>query len=84
VATTIKSALRAVIIVFVASIGTHAASAQSATSPIDPKLIGSTVESLAQVIQQEYFDVAATDLGADLVAYIFGRRGIGVPSSRAP
>ena len=57
-ATTIKSAFRAVIFVFVASIGTHAASAQSATSPIDPKLIGSTVESLAHVIQEEYFDVA--------------------------
>jgi hypothetical protein len=51
----IKSAFRAAI--FVASIGAHA-SAQPAATPIDPKLIGSTVESLAQVIQQEYFDVA--------------------------
>ena len=52
---TIKSAFRAAI--FVASIAAHV-SAQPAATPIEPKLIESTVESLAQVIRQEYFDVA--------------------------
>ncbi len=50
-----KSASQAAI--FVASIGVRAASAQSAATPITPNLIASTVDSLTQVIQQEYFDV---------------------------
>ena len=33
-------------------------SAQPAATPLDPKLIESTVDSLAQVIRQEYFDEA--------------------------
>jgi retinol-binding protein 3 len=52
---TFKSAFRAAIVV--ASLAAHV-SAQPAATPMDPKLIESTVESLAHVIRQEYFDVA--------------------------
>src|SRR6266851_4722482 len=45
-------------VIFLASMGAHAAWAQPAGAPIDPTLIAPTVESVAQVIQQEYFDVA--------------------------
>jgi C-terminal processing protease CtpA/Prc len=51
----IRSALRAAIVA--ASIGAQV-SAQPAATPMDPRLIESTVEALAQVIRREYFDVA--------------------------
>ena len=51
-----KPALRASVLL--GAVGLHAVSAQPAVVPFDPQLIAPTVDSLARVIQQEYFDVS--------------------------
>lgn len=52
---TIRRALRAAILIV--AIAARAVSAQPAVTPVDASLVASTVDSLARVIQQEYFNV---------------------------
>jgi len=58
--------------------------AQSTTAPIDAQLIRSTVESLARVIQQEYFDLAVAEKAdAALKAALASGRYSAAPSPEA-